>query len=126
MPDVEPRTVPPAGVDHIDITLHETYTVEGVGSDTVELKGTLISDRGEPLIDPDRGEVDWETTAVVASFRALNVRGKSDVFGPVHVGLDHTQPSFGLVQNGKCRAELAVVVTMPQHKMTLRSAKPVL
>jgi hypothetical protein len=125
MPDVEPRTVPEAGVDHVDINLEETYTVEGVGTDTVMLSGTLVADRAAPLIDPKKGVVEWETSIVVANFRALNVRGKSDVFGTVHVGLDPRHPSFAAVGGGHCRAALAIVVTMPDHKLTLRSAEPV-
>jgi len=123
--DVEPRTVPEAGVDHVDITLEETYTVEGVGTDTVMLKGTLVADRAAPLVDPDRGEPDWDTSVVVAAFRSLEVRGESEVFGPVHVGLNAQEPSFGVVEAGKCRAAISVVVSMPEHKMTLRSDGPI-
>ena len=125
MPTVEPFTIPPAGVDTVDITLEETYEVEGVGKDTVKLSGTLVADRGAPLIDPVGGKSDWETSTVVASFRSLTAHGESEVFGPIHVTLDHQTPSFGSVRAGKCRAALAVVVSMPQHELTLRSAEPV-
>jgi Family of unknown function (DUF6073) len=125
MADVEPFTVPPAGVDTIDISIEETYSVEGVGEDTVQLKGSLVADRGAPLVDPERGAVDWETSTVVASFRSLTARGESKVFGAVHVTLDHRTPSFGVVKAGACAANLALVVSMPQHRLTLRSEDPV-
>lgn len=125
MPDVEPYTVPPAGVDTVEINLEETYSVEGVGSDTVKLSGSLIANRGAPLVDPEVKSVDWKTSTVVASFQSLDVRGESDVFGPVNVSLDPTIPSFGVVREGNCRATIAVVVSMPKHDLVVRSKEPV-
>lgn len=125
MPKVEPLTVPRAGVDTLDIQLEETYEVEGVGKDTLHLSGTLVADRGAPLIDPKQREVQWATSTVVACFRSLNARGVSKIFGPVHVALDHQIPSFGVVTDGKCRAALSIIVSMPEHDLQLRSAEPV-
>jgi hypothetical protein len=122
---VKEFTVPEAGIDTVDITIEETYEVKGVGQDTVQLKGTLVADRTAPLIGPGKRTVDWETSTVVARFTHLDVRGKSDVFGPVRVVLDRRMPSFGVVKAGACQASLSVVVTMPEHNLTLRSAEPV-
>jgi hypothetical protein len=123
--DVERFSVPDAGIDTVDITLEETYEVEGVGSDTVKLTGTLVANRTAPLLGHGQREVNWETSTVVARFSALNVRGESKVFGPVNVVLDERIPSFGVVTAGKCAAALSVIVSMPEHELTLRSAKPV-
>jgi hypothetical protein len=125
MPDVIPYTVPEAGVDTVEINLEETYTVEGVGSDTVALSGSLVANRGAPLVDPKVKSVEWETSTVVANFQSLDVRGESDVFGPVSVTLDPTIPSFGVVQKGKCLASLGVVVSMPKHDLVVRTRHPV-
>ncbi len=40
--DVERMRVPKAGVDVVNITLRETYSVEGVGEDTIVLTGELL------------------------------------------------------------------------------------
>jgi hypothetical protein len=122
--EVKPRTVPPAGIDVIKITIEETYEVEGVGKDTVTLNGRLVANRTVPLVGPER-RVDWETSAVVAQFTDLQVTGNSRVFGPVHVTLDKTVPSYGLNIGCHCRAAIGVVVGIPQHGITLRSSSPV-
>ena len=69
--------------------------------------------------------MEWETSTVVARFTHLDVRGESEIFGPVQVQLDRSTPSFGIVENGKCKAGLAIVVTMPKHGLVLRTAEPV-
>jgi len=123
--DVKPHTIPPAGVDTVDITIEETYDVEGVGNDTVTLKGRLVADRTVPLLGHGERKIDWKTSTVVARFTDLNLSGNSKVFGPVHVTLDTSVPSFGTVTAGKCAAAIGVNVGMPQHGITLKSAEPV-
>jgi hypothetical protein len=122
--EVKPLTVPPAGIDIVRITIEETYDIEGVGKDTVTLNGRLVANRTVPLVGPERN-VDWNTSAVVAQFTDLEVSGNSKVFGPVHVSLDKTIPSYGLNIGCHCRAAIGVVVGIPQHGITLRSASPV-
>lgn len=121
---VERFSLPEAGIDDVDITIEETYEVEGLGRDTVTLRGTLVADRGAPLLGHDESELAWETSTVVARFTSLDVRGESEVFGPVRVLLDPSAPSFGVVKGGKCAANIAVIVAMPRHDLTLRSAGP--
>ena len=125
MLEVTPFSVPPAGTDTVDITIEETYSVEGVGSDTVTLSGSLVAERATPLIDPARGEVEWETSLIVANFVSLDVRGESEVFGPVHVALDRRSPSFAAVGGGHCRAVLSISVSMPKQGLVLHSSEPV-
>jgi hypothetical protein len=121
---VKPLTVPEAGIDTIEITLEETYDVEGVGKDTVTLQGTLVADRTVPLIGFGEKNVDWKTSAIVAHFTTLNLRGESRVFGAVAVHLDPTTPSQAVAIGGHCRAAIGVIVSMPQHNLTLRTSQP--
>jgi hypothetical protein len=122
---VKPRTLPIAGTDVTDITIEETYDVKGIGTDTVLLRGTLVSERTVPLLEHGRDHADWESATVVARFTTLNLFGKSDVFGPVLVRLDEAIPSFGIVTKGKCKAALGIEVSMPDHQLVLRSETPV-
>src|SRR5262249_43740164 len=122
--EVKPYTVPPAGIDHIAITIEETYDVEGIGKDTVTLNGHLVSNRTAPLLG-DEKKVDWKTSYVVAQFTDLQVSGNSRVFGPVHVSLDRLVPSGAVNFGCHCRAAIGVVVGLPQHGITLRSSAPV-
>lgn len=123
--NVTPKTLPHAGIDHVDITIEETYDVEGIGKDTVTLKGRLTANRTVPLLGAGTRQATWDTATVVAQFTDLNVSGHSKVFGPVHVTLDKSVPAFGVVTAGKCLAAIAVHVGMPQHGLTLRSATPI-
>lgn len=123
--EVKRRTLPPAGIDIVDITLNETYEVEGIGRDTVLLKGELEAHRTVPLIDHGKKTADWETGTVVAQFVNLSLTGESKVFGPVRVTLDRSVPSFGVVTGAKCRASMALRVAMPQHSLLLHSEEPV-
>jgi hypothetical protein len=108
----------------VNITLRETYSVEGVGHDTVELTGELEAHRGAPLTGQS-GEKSWENATIVALFTNLSVSGHSDVFGPVRVTLNRDIPSFGAVQAGKCKASMNLRVTMPKLGLVLNSAEPV-
>lgn len=121
---VKRRSVPEAGVDVVHIRLRETYSVEGVGEDTVELEGELEAHRGAPLTGQS-GKKSWEEATVVALFTNLSVSGESDVFGPVRVTLNREIPSFGVVKAGKCAAAMNLRVTMPRAGLVLNSAEPV-
>jgi hypothetical protein len=118
-------TLPDAGIDTTEITLEEHYSVEGVGEDTIVLRGTLIADRAAPLIGFGQETAEWDTATVVARFTSLAVSGESDVFGPVHAVLDNRTPSFAAVTAGKCAAAVSLVVSMPQQELTLHTAAPV-
>lgn len=122
---VKKFSLPVAGIDHVDITINETYDVQGVGKDTVTLKGRLVANRATPLLGHGQKTTDWKTSTVVAQFTELSLVGESRVFGAVHVTLDHSQPSFGVVQAGKCAAAIGINVSMPQHNLMLKSASPI-
>ncbi len=123
--EVKPLTLPEAGIDTVNITIEETYDVEGVGHDTVTLKGRLVANRTVPLIGHGEKKATWKTAMVIAQFTELNVSGTSKVFGPVQVTLDKGVPAFAAVIGGHCSAALGVNVAMPQHGLTLRSSEPI-
>lgn len=122
---VKRLTVPPAGIDVVDITLNETYRIEGVGEDTVLLKGELEARRGAPLLVHGETKASWETSTVIAEFTNLSVTGESKLFGPVRVSLDRSIPSFGSVTAGKCAAMMSLRIAMPKLGLVLHSAEPV-
>jgi hypothetical protein len=121
---VKPLTIPKAGIDTVDITIEETYDVQGVGNDTVTLTGKLVADRGVPLLVLGQREITWETAIVVAKFTSLKLAGKSQVFGPVKVELDPRFPAMAVANACHCSAAIGVVVSMPKLGMTLRTAEP--
>lgn len=124
-PEVKPVTLPRAGTDAVDITIVETYEVEGIGRDQVTLKGVLTTERATPLLGFGVAEHSWDNSTVVAKFTSLDLKGQSDVFGPVNVKLDPSTAGFGVVQNGKCAAAMPIEVSMPAHDLHLRSATPI-
>jgi hypothetical protein len=118
---VTPFSLPAAGVDDVDITIEETYEVDGVGSDTVVLKGRLVSERTVPLLEHGATRESWADSTVVARFTRLELYGESNVFGPVIVKLNDEVPAFGVVAAGKCKAALPIEVSMPRHGLTLQT-----
>lgn len=89
--------LPGSGVDVMRARLRETYSVDGVGKDTVELTGWIAVKHDNAR--PTKGEVEltWNTAVVDTEFVAMNLTGHSEVFGPVHVTLDRSRPSRGQV-----------------------------
>lgn len=124
-PGVKPKTLPEAGSDSVNITIEETYEVEGIGRDRVTLKGILTSERAAPLLGFGVAEHSWDESTVVAKFTSLDLKGQSDVFGPINVKLDPSTVGFGVVKNGKCAAAIPIEVSMPAHDLHLRSATPI-
>jgi hypothetical protein len=89
--------LPGSGVDVMRARLSETYSVDGVGKDTVELTGWIAVKHDNAR--PAKGEVElnWNTAVVDTEFVAMDLAGHSDVFGPVRVTLDRSRPSRGQV-----------------------------
>jgi len=122
---VKPRTIPPAGIDTTEVTIEESYDIHGVGKDTVSLKGTLVSDRGAPLLQPGKQTLDWNSAIVAARFTNLRLSGKSDVFGAVRVTLDKSFPASAVAIACHCTASLGVVVSMPRLGMKLKTSEAI-
>lgn len=123
--EVKPRTIPPAGIDTTEVTIEESYDIEGVGRDTVSLKGTLVSDRGAPLLQPGKHTLNWDSSIVAARFTNLRLSGKSDVFGAVRVTLDKSIPASAVAIACHCTASLGVVVSMPKLGLKLKTGEPI-
>jgi hypothetical protein len=109
----EPFAFPKAGVDVMRVRMEEAYTIDGVGSDTVELRGWIAArhDNARPVAG--QTQVSWETGVVDTEFVGLELRGESKIFGPVLVHLTQGAPSFGQVgaiDVPELRAKMAVAV----------------
>ena len=122
---VPPFTLPPAGVDVMQVNMVETYTINGVGTDTVSLSGTLVTSRGTPLLGPGQTTQSWDTSTVVSQFTWLNLSGTSPIFGPVQVTLDPNRPSYAAVTGGKCATATSVAISLPALGLSLTTAAAV-
>jgi len=93
----KPFTLPAAGVDVMRVRMEETYTIDGVGTDKVELHGWIAAkhDNARPL--PGQTEVTWTTAVIDTEFVGLELHGNSKIFGAVNVRLTPGAPSFGQV-----------------------------
>lgn len=144
----QPYTLPKPGVDVMRSKLSETYSIDGIGEDTVELTGWIAVVHGQPSTD------DWNTAVTDTQFVALELHGQSKVFGPVLVTFDPEHPAIGQVgritipekvtdvlasanasnkaskqvRGGKaadddatCRAPVSVAVSMPQLGLTMKT-----
>ncbi|HRC87325.1 MAG TPA: DUF6073 family protein [Thermoanaerobaculia bacterium] len=94
---MKPFTLNKPSVDVMRVRLDETYTVQGVGKDTVELSGWIAVRHGAPRPAPGFTKVSWETAITDTEFVALELNGESKLFGPVHVVLDSSRPAIGQV-----------------------------
>jgi hypothetical protein len=95
--DVKSLTLPGPSVDVMRVRLEETYTIDGVGKDTVALTGWIAVRHGASRPAPGETLVSWATAVTDTEFVGLELRGQSDVFGPVHVTLDSSRPAIGQV-----------------------------
>jgi hypothetical protein len=145
----QPYTLPEPGVDVMRSKLTETYAIDGIGEDTVELTGWIAVTHGKPSTN------DWNTAVTDTQFVALELHGQSKLFGPVLVTFDPEHPAIGQVgritipekahellasANTKaptkpakprpgtaadsdllCRAPVSVAVSMPQLGLTMRT-----
>lgn len=90
-------SLPPAGIQVMRARLEETYTVDGVGTDTVELTGWIAVRHGTPRAVAGAAELNWETAVTDTEFVGMRLTGVSEKFGNVLVTLDTTRPSYGQV-----------------------------
>jgi hypothetical protein len=99
LPSVEVKsyTLPGASVDVMRVRLEETYTIDGIGEDTVELTGWIAVRHGASRPAAGETTVSWNTAVTDTEFVGLELRGESEVFGPVRVSLDSSRPAIGQV-----------------------------
>jgi hypothetical protein len=112
---VQEYVVPGPGVQVMRARLEETYEIDGIGRDTVQLQGWIAVRHGQARPTDGATEVTWETAVLDTEFVGMDLRGESDLFGPVQVKLDTTRPSFGQV--GRIQIpELARVALLAKYK----------
>jgi uncharacterized protein DUF6073 len=89
--------VPEPGVDVMRAQLEETYSVDGVGTDTVELTGWIAVRHGQAYPIEGSKDITWNTAILDTQFVDMELSGTSKIFGPVHITLDKSRPSLGKV-----------------------------
>jgi hypothetical protein len=99
--DPEPLVLPEPGLDLMRARVVETYTVDGVGTDTVELAGWIAVRHGLPRADGGSA-VTWDTATIDTEFVAMDLRGHSEIFGEVRVTLNDHKRSLGQVGGKAC------------------------
>ncbi len=144
-------SLPPAAIDVMRVRMEEAYTIEGVGTDTVELRGWIATKHNNAYAAAGQKEVKWGTAVIDTEFVGLELEGHSKIFGPVKVSLNPAIRSVGKVGAidvpelkgkeamflaksnstanpetlAKCAAAVAVNVTMPQLDLKMSTEQPV-
>ncbi|WP_089262962.1 DUF6073 family protein [Tardiphaga sp. OK246] len=90
-------TLPTAGVDIMRAVVEETYTIDGVGKDTVLLTGWIAVKHDSPRLIRGATKVQWGSAQLDTEFVGLSLRGHSLLFGEVFVTLNSSEPSLGVV-----------------------------
>jgi hypothetical protein len=105
--------VPGPSVDVMRAQIVETYAIEGIGEDTVQLSGWVAVKHFNARPVDGSDTVTWENAVVDTQFVGMDLRGHSDLFGPVVVKLDAERPVQGQV--GRIQIpELAQTVLLAQ------------
>jgi hypothetical protein len=117
----KPYTLPEPGVDVMRARLTESYTIAGIGQDTVEINGWIAVTHGQPSTKQ------WNTAVVETRFVALDLNGESKLFGPVHVTFDPAKPAVGAVGASvqlpeQAQAVLAALAAPPKTKQEKKGA----
>jgi hypothetical protein len=89
--------VPGPGVDVMRARIEETYTIDGVGTDTVQLSGWIAVTHGQAYTSDGAKEVRWDNAILPTQFVDMDMNGESKLFGKVHIGLNKDKPVFGKV-----------------------------
>lgn len=117
--------LPEPGVDVMRAKLHETYSVDGVGTDTVELTGWIAVRHSKPYLADGETSLRWGTAVVDTEFVGMDLHGTSKTFGPVAVALDTTRPVYGQV--GKIQiptpAKVALMAKLEKNDAAPKAAK---
>jgi len=115
----KPYTLPEPSVDVMRARLEETYTIAGIGQDTVELSGWIAVTHGKPSTK------DWNTAVTATRFVALDLHGESKLFGPVHVTFDPEKQVVGAVGQITLPKNALMRLAALQPKDTRKERAPV-
>lgn len=94
---VRPYEIPDDSVDVMRARITETYAVDGVGQDTVELSGWVAIKHFNAHPVDGATDLTWNTAVIDTQFVGLEMNGYSKLFGPVQVRLDESRPVQGQV-----------------------------
>jgi hypothetical protein len=89
--------IPDDSVDVMRAKISETYSVDGVGQDTVELAGWVAVKHFNARPVDGSNELTWANGVVDTEFVGLDMTGHSKLFGPVQVRIDSSRPVQGQV-----------------------------
>jgi ketosteroid isomerase-like protein len=95
--ELAPYSLPGASVDVMRVRMDETYNIQGIGNDTVELRGWIAVVHDRPMSVVPNAAPTWETAITPTEFVGLHLKGKSKIFGDVEVKLDDTMRVRGAV-----------------------------
>jgi hypothetical protein len=117
--------VPGPGVDVMRAQLEETYSVDGVGTDTIELSGWIAVRHGQAYPVEGKKEINWNTAILDTEFVDMDLSGTSKLFGPVHISLDKSRPSLGKV--GRIQlpqiAETALIAKLEKNESAVANER---
>ena len=95
--EIPKYALPLPSVDVMRVKLVETYQIDGIGEDEVELLGWIAVQHTNPRPAAGEREVTWKTAVMDTEFVGMDLRGQSDLFGEVRVSLDRDRPAIGQV-----------------------------
>lgn len=95
--EIRPWQLPTAGVDVMRAQLEETYAIDGVGEDTVQLTGWIAVRHSNPRLAEGETDLTWNTAVLDTEFVGLELHGTSELFGPIEIRLASERPSRGQV-----------------------------
>jgi ketosteroid isomerase-like protein len=94
---IGPFEINGASIDVMRVRLEETYDIQGIGRDTVELYGWIAVMHDTPRSIAGKSTPDWDDAVTPTEFVGMHLLGHSPVFGNVEVNLDERQRVLGEV-----------------------------
>lgn len=123
----------PGGIDNLAMTTVDTFYIPGMGETTAVFKGYVRVARASPTTDT------WKTSVVYTNMLDINMKGESDMIGPIKVRINPdricagqiTTPLVaqiaGLEEPAKnCRIAVSVFFDVPRMNMTLFNKEPIM
>ncbi|MEL7058991.1 MAG: DUF6073 family protein [Acidobacteriota bacterium] len=95
--EIKAYELPDSSVHVMRAVVEETYTVDGIGRDTVELHGWIAVQHSNARPVAGETELRWDTAVYDTEFVGMHLMGESDLFGAVEVKLNLDRPSVGQV-----------------------------
>jgi uncharacterized protein (TIGR02246 family) len=124
---IQPYALPKAGVDVMRVKMDETYAVDGIGKDTIQLSGWIAVIHHDARPAPGEKEIRWGTAISDTEFVGMDLRGDSQIFGPVRVTLNPAYRSRGVV--GKLSLSIMDSIMLDlvygEHRITIISRQNV-